>query len=340
MKSLKLLLPALVLLFANMVSAQESEIVKLRGEVRVDYAREYNHHSLEEGDSGFKGSFINLTLDGKIAEKFSYSYRQRLNKTIVDKSFFDATDWLYLKYSHRNWDVSAGKLVVAIGGYEYDRAPIDLYSCSEFWNNIACYQFGVDAAYNFKNGKDRLLAQITQSPFHTDENGEMYGYSLMWSGSHNWFKSLYSVNLFEYQKGSYISYIVLGNQFTFSNFTLELDFMNRADAQHTFLFDNVSVMGEASYKIGNNVKIFAKYTYDKNGSGRGSDMTIIDGTEISMAGAGVEYFPLKESKNLRIHANYFHAFGNNSNPSFTMYDNRRIFNAGLTWKIDLLKIKR
>ena len=53
MKSLKLLLPALILLFANMVKAQESEIVKLRGEVRVDYAREYNRHSLKEGNSGF-----------------------------------------------------------------------------------------------------------------------------------------------------------------------------------------------------------------------------------------------------------------------------------------------
>lgn len=56
--------------------------------------------------------------------------RHRLNKKNNDASFFDATDWLYLAYRKDNWELSAGKQVVAIGGYEYDAAPIDLYFCS------------------------------------------------------------------------------------------------------------------------------------------------------------------------------------------------------------------
>ncbi len=43
---------------------------------------------------------------------------------------------MYLNYEIGRWGVQGGKEVVAIGGFEYDRAPIDLYSCSVFWNNV------------------------------------------------------------------------------------------------------------------------------------------------------------------------------------------------------------
>ena len=112
--------------------------LRLQAETRIDYSGE----QLKSDDykAGFYGRYLNVILSGTIGDKFSYAYRQRLNKAHADQSFFDATDWLYLNYApSSNWQFSAGKQVVAIGGYEYDRAPIDLYFCSEFWNNIACY---------------------------------------------------------------------------------------------------------------------------------------------------------------------------------------------------------
>lgn len=316
----------------------QRELIKIRGEVRVDYSREYNRHSVVDEHSGFYGSFINLQLDGKFAEKFSYSYRQRLNKTIVDKSFFDATDWLYLSYNHNdNWNIAAGKLVVAIGGWEYDKAPIDLYSCSEFWNNIACYQFGVEYGYKLNNGKDRFIAQVVQSPFHTSEERDLYGYGVAWYGNHGPFKAIYSANMFEYMPGSYINYISLGNKLEINNFYLIFDFMNRADNHQRFLFDDVSIVGVASYSPITSLNIFAKVTYDVNKSGRVSDFTVINGTEVTMMGMGVEYYPLKENRDLRLHANYFHTLGSNTNADGTQYDKRRVFNFGLTWKMDLFK---
>lgn len=330
-----------VLFFSSFTLYAQEELLKIRGEVRVDYRREYNRHRLDDENSGFFGSFINLQLDGGFAEKFTYSYRQRLNKTIVNKSFFDATDWLYLSYNHNErWNLAAGKLVVAIGGWEYDKSPIDLYSCSEFWNNIACYQFGVEYGYRTGNGNDRFVAQIVQSPFHIDENRDMYGYGVAWYGNHGPFRTIYSANMFEYEAGKYISYISLGHKVEFEKFYLLFDFMNRADNHHTFLFDDVSLVGVASFTPIKSLNIFAKVTYDVNRSGCPSDMTIYDGTEITMLGMGAEFYPLKENRNLRLHANYFHSFGSDTNPSATMYDNRRIFNAGLTWKLDLFKIKR
>ena len=128
------------------VMAQDSKVVNLQLETRMDYQREYLDGDAIKPNSGFIGKYLNVILNGTINDRWSYSYRQRLNKAHADATFFDATDWVHLTYKvNDNWSLNGGKQVVGIGGYEYDRAPIDLYFCSEYWNNIPCYQLGVSA---------------------------------------------------------------------------------------------------------------------------------------------------------------------------------------------------
>ena len=224
------------------VYAQDSELLRLRIEARLDYMQEYVEGNKINNNSGFKGKYLNIRMDGNLTDNFSYSYRQRLNKPNVNATFFDATDWLTLTYKFKNWSVSAGKQVVAIGGYEYDRAPIDLYFCSEYWNNIACYQMGVSGNYTTTAGKDQILFQFCESPFRKNpsnlSNKEMFAYNLMWYGNHGFFSSMYSINFMEYLPGKYINYIALGNRFTFGKFALELDIMNRAMGGSDFLFND------------------------------------------------------------------------------------------------------
>ena len=114
--------------------------------------------------------------------------------------FFDATDWIYLNYATGKFNIAGGKQVVAIGGWEYDRHPADLYSTSVFWQNIPCYQLGASVGYDI-TGKDRLTLQATQSLFHTSANRNMYAYNLMWNGSHGIYTSIWSTNLVEYLPG-------------------------------------------------------------------------------------------------------------------------------------------
>ena len=76
--------------------AQNDKLINLKGEVRVDYQRDYIDGDAQKSDCGFKGKYVNFQLDGTIAKGFTYSYRQRLNKAHADQSFFDATDWAYL----------------------------------------------------------------------------------------------------------------------------------------------------------------------------------------------------------------------------------------------------
>ena len=315
-------------------------LMTLRGEVRLDYQRDMQDGHTVDGNSGFEGKYVNFRVDGRLAEGLTYSWRQRLNKHHEDASFFDATDWIYLDYRYGAWSFSAGKQVVAIGGWEYDRAPIDLYGCSVFWNNIPCYEVGGSVAWH-PTGRDKLMLQVCESPFFTPDNRNMYSYNLFWQGSHGVFSALYSANMVEYLPGKYISYIALGNKLSLGQWGLELDLMNRAASHQTYLLKDVSVMGELSWRPTSRWTVFGKATYDVNHSGTGADYCVMDGTELTMAGAGCEFFPLLTDRQaLRLHLNCFYSWGRNANSANVMQNKTMLIDLGVKWNMDFLRLAR
>lgn len=330
--------------FIALTAHAQSDKISLQAEARIDYQREYIDGNAIHDGSGFKGKYLNIKADAKLTNNLSVSYRQRLNKNHADQSFFDATDWLYINWrAADNVELSAGKQVVGIGGYEYDRAPIDLYVCSEYWNNIPCYQLGVSASYVMNSGKDRLTAQFCESPFSRtksvagfgiDNNTDMYAYNLMWNGSHGFLSTIWSVNLLEYQPGKMISYIALGNRFNLGKVAVELDLMNRAVKGHTVFLKDCSVMGEVSFRPNKKLNLFAKATYDVNNTDHFGDFCVLPGTEMTMVSGGVEYFPLKQSQNLRLHLVGSHSFG--QNPFGTVPDKQTYIDAGMKFKFKVL----
>lgn len=316
------------------------EILHLDVAARIDFQQDMPDGHTDNKETGFKAKYLVIRADGKIVKGLTYSWRQRLNKLHSDPSFFDATDWVYLNYDIDRWHLQAGKEVVAIGGYEYDRAPIDLYSCSVFWNNIPCYDLGVSAGYDL-TPRDRLTFQTVQSPFFTKDNRNLYAYNLMWNGHHGWYDAIWSVNMIEYQKGRYINYIALGNKFSCGNVWLELDLMNRAASRQVFFFRDCSIMAELSWSPASMWRIYGKMTYDVNKSGTDSDYAVLDGTELTMAGAGVEFFPLRKNRHtLRVHADAFYSWGNNANADNVMQHNTLFASVGLTWHMNLLNINK
>lgn len=345
------LLSSLIILAAAMpAAAAETEsstpatkesVATLRVETRLDYQRDWLDGKTVTSNTGFQGKYINIRLDGNITDNLSYSWRQRLNKQHSDRSFFDATDWVYLQWNTGRWTLAGGKQVVAIGGWEYDRAPIDLYSCSVFWNNIPCYQIGASAAYNVTEA-DKLLFQFCESPFFTTANRNMYAYNLYWSGSHGIFSPLWSVNLLEYAPGRYINYIALGNKFTLTpKWAIELDLMNRAASHQKFLFRDCSVMGEVSFRPDPRWRLHAKMTYDVNRTKTHADATVLPGTELKMIGGGLEFYPFaKKTGTLRLHANAYYSWGRNANKDDVMHNMTTIFDLGVKWDMNILSIKR
>lgn len=317
-----------------------SEILDIQLDARVDYQRDWIGSETVKSNSGFEGKYIDIRLDGCIVPGLTYSWRHRFNRYTSDSNFFDATDWLYLNYNIKNWSFSAGKEVVAIGGWEYDRAPIDLYGCSVFWNNVPCYDLGVTIGYHI-TPTDKLKFQVVQSPFFTKENRDMYAYNLMWEGKHGIYRSLWSANLIEYRDGHYINYLALGNRFDVDNFTFEIDLMNRASSHQAFFFKDCSLMTELSYRPNSRWNIFAKYTYDVNKSGTKADYCVLDGTELNMIGGGVEFYPLlKKKTSLRLHANCFYSWGHNANAGNVMQNKTTLLDFGVTWYMNVLKVRR
>lgn len=322
--------------------AQGKILSRLDLEARVDYMQEYQGDSKIDGASGFKGRYLNIRMDGNITDRLSFSYRQRLNKPNKDASLFDATDWITASYRIGSWTLSGGKQVVGIGGFEYDGAPIDLYFCSEFWNNIACYQFGISGAWTSISGKDNIMFQFCESPFRRNsiniDNKEMFAYNLMWTGSHGCFNSLYSVNFIEYLPGRFINYIALGNRFSFGNFRLDLDLMTRALNARDLLGKDFSVMCELRWSPLSRLELFAKMTRDTNFTDEAGDWCVAPGTSLTRFGGGLEFYPIKDSKSLRLHLNCCHTTGEESLTSI-LRDRQTIIDAGLTWKMNMLNLK-
>ena len=307
---------------------------------RVDYQRDYRQSESIKDNSGFKGKYLILTLNGNITDRFSYSFRQRLNELHHKNSFFDGTDAMWLKYRFNNqWDITAGKMALAFGSYEYQRDPMEMYFASEFWNTIPCYKFAVSLGYNVSD-RDRLVAQFSESPFRK-EGKDLYGYTLAWYGNHDWFKTVYSANALEYQPGHYIYYLCLGHRLEFGKMALELDYMNRASGNHGFFFKDYSLTGELSVQPSEKWNVFAKGSYNRNSTEDPADECIWAGTNAKQVGGGVEFFPLPNgNKSIRIHAAYSYGFGNNSNPNGAILKDQHLMSVGMLWRMDMVDLVR
>lgn len=306
---------------AGQTAADEPQPVKKRQplevnfDVRADW--QLNTPSVDGGkaESAFTGRFLNVIINGNITDQFSYHFRHRINKQNLTQDFFEATDFAYLKYKVNNqWEFTAGKGVVGIGGFEYDAAPIDVYYYSIGGSNLpTCYEFGVSSRYTTKKGNNNFFLQITNSPFTSKSYRfeGLYSYNLMWYGDFKVFKTIYSVNMIEYRQNQYINYIALGNQFNFGPVSWYIDYLNRYALKGNF-FTDFSVMSRLTYNILDRADIFVKGGIDYNMSQSAStpeadiwDTVVLPGTCRGFYGAGVEFYPMKNSRDLRLHAFWY-----------------------------------
>lgn len=331
------------MLAATAVHAQQQEphswLHTAQVEIRTDWQQDHIDGEKNDANSGFKGRYINLILKGNLSDKVSYAYRQRFSKAFSSSGFFDATDWVYVTYTPNDrWAFSGGKQTVAFGGYEWDYAPIDIYQYSEYCNHVLCYQFGVSAAYNL-NASNQLTFQICESPFRTN-HPDLYAYNLRWNGSHGAYSNIWSASMIEYMPNHYINYLALGNRLDFKGGHFLLDVTNRySGGYETGFLDDLTVTTELHIQPTKELNLFAKYGYDKN-KANGGDILVWKGTEFHQAGVGLEYYPLHGSNSLRLHANVFHNWGKNGHPDPVLSDKETVVNVGLTWRADLLNIKK
>lgn len=305
--------------------------------VRVDYQRDYRNGDAFEDNCGFKGKYLMFDISGNITDKFSYVYRQRLNAIHTNANFFDGTDQLKLMYRFdKRWDVTAGKMSMAFGSMEYQYDPLEMYMYSEWGGSIPCYKFGVSLGCNI-TPNDRVVLQFHESPFDK-RHMDLYAYTVAWYGNHNWFKTVYSANVLEYMPGKFIYYLALGNKFDFDHVTVDFEYSNRATANHTVFFKDFSIVGQVAWHPNSRWNFYGKATYGKNDTGDAADECVVDGTDITQVGAGVEFCPIRNYDKLRIHAAYGYSFGKNGKEESELQDDRHYVSVGLLWRMDIVKI--
>ena len=313
-------------------------INNLQLNTRADYTVDYNLGNDTVAPSfahGFAGKYLVVAVDGTIGDKFSYSLRQRLNSPNIGfaNTFFQGTDWAYFNWNFTdNFFLSAGKQVVAIGGWEYDSNPIDIYYGTEFWNTVCCYAVGASINYQDNSGKNHFLFQMCNSPFSTAAFQSIYSYNLMWYGSYGAFKTAYSVNMIEYQPGKFINCIALGNKLQFNAVEMYLDVIHRASFdQPKFFGQEITAIFGIGVDIGEKWIVFAKAGYDYNpaelhniGAYNPND---IPKEKVDFESIGFEFYPLGD-RSLRLHLCGSHSCADGTH----MFQG----NLGLTWKVDLL----
>ena len=342
-------------MFANVAKAQEQKnftIDKLSVEGRVDY----DYFISNENRSGLDGKFFNFEMKGSFLQDFSYRIRQRIDMTAGGSK----TDFMILSYhAGKNFSITAGRMPLAVGGWEYDLPPIDVYFASLFWNNFACYDIGAQVEFHTTDGNHDIIFQVTNSTFNrTDAEGgfirlpNRYTYNLIWYGRMGAFSTSYSINMMEQNKGEYINYIALGNMFDFGKLDFYVDFMNRGFFnQKDFLLGDFTVIGEVKYAFTDKFTAMIKGGYDRNKHGyydtsgvwpvpQAFDMAVTPGVEYVFAGLGFEAYPYKGNKNVRLHGLF--AFNELTQPTDDMMNPNSSnlslqAQVGVTWRINFAK---
>ena len=100
-------------------------------------------------------------------------------------------------------------------------------------------------------------------------------------------------------------------------------------------------MADLAYTPAPRWRVHGKFTYDVNKSGTTKDFTVANGTELKMAGAGVEFFPLlKKRTSLRLHGNFYYSWGHNANSADVMQHNTCLLDFGITWDMNIFSLNR
>lgn len=277
----------------------------------------------------FGSSSVYTLIDGSVGDWFSYSianhwlstdpaslYKRFDGDDVVGANLFYSddvnwVDWANVTFSFGgDWggfDFTLGKDVTFVGSMEIDEYDFDCHESlvSHFWNEYNVYQWGASVRYNFPDEANSLGFQWQSSPFgERTFASRLFNYSLQWRGEYDWVTTNWSTNFFQYDEKKYMNIIALGQDFYAGDFTFRLDYMNRAFTPKHFFKQEWQLHAGVTYNIADKVEIGFKggynylggdydYLYDEVREGNCSNW---------YAGGILNWYPLKDSRDLRVHA--------------------------------------
>ena len=323
----KYLLSIAALLLCSFAHSQEADDPGNYAEVSIIPRLDVNPLFGAEPEFTLGNSSLYTLFEGSASEHFSWTVAAHWISWSAPAEFREETSALYqgLGYSDSNnlfdflkadlsfggWTFTLGKDCITTGGHEYDDWDWEVHSnlASPLWNDLACYQWGGKVAWTTPSEMTTFSLQMTSSPFgERPFSSGLWCYSFQWSGDYDWFAPLWSVSAFGKEAPEYASaprdysfVVSLGNTFSFGDWTFTLDWSNVAGLNYyytDFLKGNI-FHGQVNLTPSDRWQYSLRGNYvhlGKNDALAGSNISYWN------AGAAVHFYPLRDSKDLRLHA--------------------------------------
>ena len=349
--------------------------VDLSLHLRPAYHAQFNGTPLEFENGGFKFDHIIVDVGGQVTPKISYRYLQRLNKVspIFTKENLPSTiDYAYLKYALNNlFSITAGKQALSVGGFEYNKYPVDVYDYSGISNYITCYLTGMQVAFtpvqnqefsfqivNNRMGTWREAIGTPQIGSQLEAPTLPLYYSLGWNSNYldNALQLRYAANITSPAKGKTLVMVSGGQMWQSGPFNIYIDaFYQHSEIDYlggirnlTISPENVvenvnyfSLLGELNYRIQPQWNILLKCFYN-NFSTYKSSIFLDKGNCLTSWNyqGGIEFYPMKDDN---LHLFLIATFKNYLEPAVAQViapdDSFRI-SAGFIYRIPIVSLKR
>ena len=276
---------------------------------RVDVNPVFYNGKYDEVTLG--NSSLYSLFEGNISENLSFSVCNHwlsdepkyLYKNTWRADDVNWCDWAYLEYAAGNFLITAGKQVMTIGGFEFEDYDFDVHPdmMTGLWNNFQCYQWGGKVGWMDDEETTGLFLQATSSPYGEKPFDKM-AYSMQFQGNYGSLSLLYSTNLIQNWDNDYEWMFSLGHSLEVENWTINLDLSNKVGNFYNILLNGVTAFTTAKCDLSDKWEILGRVGYEKS-----TDKVLP--YDHWTVGAAAHWFPLRNSKDLRVHAALAHNTG-------------------------------
>ncbi len=293
----------------------------------------------------FRTNEFRLEFKGKLNDKLSYRFRQRLWKSSQAEGFENiskATDYMYINYKVTDkFNLTMGKIAQAWGGWEFALTPFNVYEYSDFLYAVGdVFLMGVNFGYQLTPDHElNFTVTNNTNDGRYETNNTPLSYTINWNG--NLFDGMLQTRWgFVYQtleKSKASKIISLGNMVNLDDFHLALDYYRANQDIDVFGYatqgannqDAVynTFVAKAEYRVDEKWNIFAKYM-NETADVKNADKTIKSQGYF----AGLEYYPVK-TEDLKFYLVYVGRTGDDR-PALGRGENTRI-SLGMMYRINM-----
>lgn len=227
---------------------------------------------------------------GTFAENFTYELTNCWVNTYPKYLYSELGTPLYtwlltanVGYEGEWFSANLGKVNLPMGTFEqeFDDVYIDCPFSTTSWNLLCTYQWG--GTFSVQPWESTSFSfGVTSSPL-ADKIFSKVSVSLLWEGEYGIYSSRWSIHSFGKEEDGNQFLATLGNKLSFSSSELTFDEYICKDYNEGF----VSYL----YNINDKFEAQAKVGYFNNSAGTSANI-----------GAAFRWYPLKDSKDLRLHA--------------------------------------